>query len=169
MKNFRNLILTIATFLFISCGSFELTTRTSNYDMMYDYYNYNQIHYIYMNNPRWFYDNLYIDVYGRQRPYHLHPYFIKYKKQYVRRGRRNNHNVTFRTRSTTSRTYNVRNTHNTVRGSTKRVVRPSTTRSVNPRLSQIRRSTPQVRRNISRSVRKSTPRKTTTKRSIKRQ
>jgi len=163
MKNFRNLLLALATFLFISCGSIEFTGHR-DYDLSYDYYNYSQINRIYIQNPRWFYDNYYLDDYGRQRYYHMHPYYIRYVKQKAKHTKRNSHSVhtrktkrmapTYsnprsasaptRTDSPGSRTYNLRNTTRSDSGinTTKRTIKRRTTNPTIRKSTTVRRSSP---------------------------
>jgi hypothetical protein len=80
----------IATVLFIGCGSLNMPTERAEYDFYNDNYNYIQIHMIYMNSPRWFYDNYYLDMYGRQYIYRYHPYYKRYLRERARRIRNNN-------------------------------------------------------------------------------
>ena len=92
MHKLKLLILAIATFLFVGCDALTVTTQYDrgydNYDFYYDNYNYNSIHLLYMNNPRWFYDNYYIDMYGRPIYYHRHPYYLRYQREHQRRIKR---------------------------------------------------------------------------------
>jgi hypothetical protein len=90
MYRLKLLILAIATVLFVSCGSLNFPTERAEYDFYNDNYNYVQIHMIYMNSPRWFYDNYYLDMYGRTIYYHRHPYYLRYQRESRRRVR--NHN-----------------------------------------------------------------------------
>jgi len=195
MKNFRNLLLALATFLFISCGSLELTS-SNDYDMNYDYYNYNQIHLLYTSNPRWFYDNYYIDNFGRQRYCHTHPYYIRYIKQRDRKIKRNSHSVTTRTtrvaptfthtnpndpRTVTRtssthrngtltsspgrRTYSIQGTRST---SAPVIVRNQTRSTVKPTPRTVNPQRNNIRRNTSNAIKHSTPTHTVRSKTIQR-
>jgi hypothetical protein len=135
MRKLQLLIMSIATVLFISCGSLTIATEEQPYDFYYSNYNYNQINMMYLNNPRWFYDNYYIDSYGHQRYYNRHPYYIRYTKEHQRRIhtrtnhsrniKRTNHSTSTRRATTTVRP----NTRSTTTRTPTRTIRPSTTRS----------------------------------------
>lgn len=85
MKNLKIFLIVLITFIFVSCGSLTITSDThqryNNYDMFYDVYSYNQIHLLYLANPRYFYNNNYIDKYGRLRYGHNHPSYLRYCKE----------------------------------------------------------------------------------------
>lgn len=81
----KKIILLILFILFTSCGTLQWDL-SEEYNIDRGYYNYNQIHHIYLNDPWWFYDNYYINNYG----YYPRPFFIKYKK--LQKSRRYNVN-----------------------------------------------------------------------------
>lgn len=86
----KKLLLILLTYFVVSCGTLRWDTL-ENSDPMWSSYNYNQIHFIYTSNPGWFYNNYYIDYYGRTRYYHHHPYYVRYQKSKTRRETHNTH------------------------------------------------------------------------------
>jgi len=180
----RKLILLLLIIVLTSCGSLQLDT-SAEYDLTYDNYNYNQIHLIYQSNPRWFYDTMYIDMYGRSRYCHTHPYYTRYKKEYQRRVKRNTHSVNTRrvaptythtnprdprtvtptsTSSTGRRSYSIRNTtstgNSTTHTSNNRTTQNSNNKTYSRRTINPTRTTQPTQR---------TPQKVTQRRSSKRQ
>lgn len=76
MKTLKTLLLILAVSLMSSCASFQIESRTSTIDV--NHYNYDRIHYLYTNNPNYFYNTTYIDQYGIRNYYYQHPYFVRY-------------------------------------------------------------------------------------------
>ena len=174
MRKLQLLILSIATILFISCGSLTIATESQPYDFYYDNYDYNQINMMYLNNPRWFYNNSYMDSYGHPHYYHTHPYYIRYVKEHQRRMnprsnnsrkiKRTNHNTGIRKAPIV-----IPNRGLTTTKTKTRTIRPRTTRSTvrsTPTRSVRRNSSSTIRRSNSQAVKRSNPIKRTS--SVKR-
>jgi hypothetical protein len=89
----KKLLIIFSVFLFTSCASFQFGTVAVTYD--FNQYDYNSIHYLYTNNPHYFYNNSYIDQFGIMRYYYSHPYFVRY---YTYRNIKPNHNYYIKTR-----------------------------------------------------------------------
>jgi hypothetical protein len=113
----KKLTIILLLLLTTSCVSFRIgeprvSIRTEGFEQqfyVFNTYDYNQIHFLWVNNPYYFYNYGYY-VNGIYRPYYLHPYFTRYCTY---RNIRPNHNYYLSRRTvnsrqrTISRRYNV--------------------------------------------------------------
>lgn len=81
MKTLKLFLIAITIGLMTSCG--PVRVMPSSYDIndySYDFnvYNYNYIHYLYVNNPNFFYSRTYINEFGQVLFFYQHPYFLRY-------------------------------------------------------------------------------------------
>jgi hypothetical protein len=136
---------------FSSCASWNVV---ADYDFYNDNYNYNQIHMIYLENPSWFYNNYYLDMYGTPTYYHRHPHYIRYQKECVRRTYTNSKR---NTTSTSTRRASINNNRTTSinNNRTTPISNNRTTRTARPTTRRTTRSTvtrPPTRTNVTRST-----------------
>ena len=138
----KKLILLILVFLFTSCGAIQwnLSSGYEGYDSYY--YDYNRINSLYLQNPRWVYDNYYLGAYGNRIYYYQHPYFIRYQKDRIKKQKRRSYNVNTRNISPNIKT-RVRNTTTTpIRNNSTRKYQPNTRQNT-----QVKRTSTRTRGN----------------------
>ena len=121
--------------LFVSCASYQEKSITyAHSEYTFKYYDYNSLHFMYVNNPSYFYNTFYINKYGIRRYYYTHPYFIRY---YTYRKIIPNHNYYIQRRNNRTGPYRRRRLlspirrSNTTRRSTTRTNTSSTVRRQN--------------------------------------
>jgi len=158
---YKTIILFLIVTLMTSCSALMIEGETSEHYFNYSPYNYDRVHYIYLNQPNYFQNTFYINQYGQQTYMYQHPYYVRYcrerdsrqriesrKRTYVTPtvGIRVNktHYVTNRRATSNTRTYTTHNSNNrTTYNSNNRTTstnRNITTRRTTP--TTVNRSTP---------------------------
>ena len=115
-----------------SCSALLIENETPEFYFNYSPYDYDRVHYIYLNQPNYFQNTFYINQYGQQTYMYQHPHYVRYcrerdsrqriesrKRPYVAPtvGRVNktqyiNRNNRRATSSTVRRTYTTQNSNN---------------------------------------------------------
>ena len=123
----------------ISCGTLNVENQSTEDYFYYSPYNYERVHYIFLNQHNYFQSTLYINEFGQQIYMYEHPYYIRYcrEREMIKRrtnrtyvspvnGYINTNRVNTNYRITTTSRRNVKPT------STRR---PTTTRRITPQRS----------------------------------
>lgn len=106
----QNLFLALVLgILFTSCTVLQTPSNQTaqvgvTWDM--DVYDFNQIHFMYQNNPQFFWNNQFVNRFGINTFYYNHPFFLRYRRDCFRR------NIVYRPYRPYHRINNNRNIRN---------------------------------------------------------
>jgi hypothetical protein len=173
MKKLHLIMIFLIGMLFTSCTVMQ-TPSNARVDVSWDgsYYDFDQIHFLYTNNPQYFWNYQYVNNFGVNMFYYQHPYFIQYRRDCVRRNvqyrpyRRYDNRVTVNNnnrRTINSRGYRGRsnqdyrnsstnrNNGNYIQSNQRKSTSVNSTRTSTPIRSNYRSSTPTRNTNVQRS------------------
>jgi len=69
----KKILLILFTMLMVSCGTLNVENRSTKDYFNYSPYNYERVHYIFLNQSNYFRNTLYINEFGQQIYMYNHP------------------------------------------------------------------------------------------------
>lgn len=155
------IILSLSLFSLSSCATYQIqgvrlsSAYVESISYNFEYYDYNTIHWLYINNPYYFYNTFYVDQQGIRRYYYTHPYFVRYcsyrnitpnHDYYIRNRTRRTSINSIRQQTPTVRNNPIVRSSTSVRSNNRSTIRNNNNNNNIPNRSTTRRSST-IRRN----------------------